>query len=154
MKARRQYRNELIAILALAGGAFFGLCLVSYDPADPAFNVAAHVKHVNNLGGVVGAYTADLLFMVFGISAYVLVGLLFLISILRFLGRQIAVEWRQSVGYGIALAAAASVMHLQFGMIHIGGQPIEAGGLLGGIVGGILAYYLNQPGAYLITVML
>ncbi|MBI2346925.1 MAG: DNA translocase FtsK 4TM domain-containing protein, partial [Deltaproteobacteria bacterium] len=150
-RIRREYRKELSAILFLALGVFFGLCLVSYDPADPALNVASNVQGVNNLGGLVGAYTADLLFTIFGVSAYLLVAILFLVSTLQFIGRQIHLSWRQAIGYAVVIAAAAGLLHVRFRSVHLAGQPIEAGGLLGGIVGGVLAHYLNTAGAYVIA---
>src|SRR3990167_8768464 len=113
-RTRRPPRKELWAILALAAGVFFSLCLISYDPADPALNVASNVSGVTNLGGLVGAYLADILFSVFGISAYVLAGIFFLISTLLFLGRDVSLHPRQSLAYVVMIVAAAAVLHLRF----------------------------------------
>ena len=67
--------NELIGFLCITGAVLVGLSLLSYDPRDAAFNVsAASVDSVpaHNWIGPVGAYTADLLFQLFGFAAFLL----------------------------------------------------------------------------------
>ncbi len=148
-RLRRQHRKELSAIAALALGVFLALCLISYDPADPALNVATNLDHVSNLGGPVGAYTADLLFTIFGISAYVVAGVCFIISGLLFLGRQVRLNWRESVAYLLMTFAVAAILHIRFKVVELRGQPIEAGGLVGGLLGEMSTQYLNTYGAYI-----
>ena len=56
--------------------AFMGLTLAlfavlaSYSKTDPGWSHAYQVSHIANIGGRVGAWLADLLFYVFGLSAY------------------------------------------------------------------------------------
>jgi S-DNA-T family DNA segregation ATPase FtsK/SpoIIIE len=144
-------RGELIGLLFLAMGVFFGLSIVSYDPADPALNVTSTVAKINNLGGVVGAYTADVLFSVFGISAYFLCAVLFLISFMQLLGRVVRLNWKEALSYAIMVISIAAVFHLRFETIRIHSQPIEAGGLLGGIMAELLRRWLGIAGAYVTT---
>ncbi len=66
---RRRRLKELYGVLFSALGVFFALCLVSYDPADPALSAVSNLQHVNNLAGRVGAYTADMLLITFGIGS-------------------------------------------------------------------------------------
>lgn len=148
---KRTLKNEILGVFFLALGIFFALCLLSYDPADPALNVTSSVKHINNLGGVVGAYTADILFSVFGISAYFLCAVLFLVSFIQFLGRVINLNWKEASSYAVFLIAVAAVFHLKFETVRIHSQPIEAGGLLGGLLGEILRRWLGRAGAYVIA---
>ena len=123
------------SLILLAAGILLGLCLISYDPADPALNVTSSVQHINNLGGVVGAYTADILLSAFGISAYLLSLVFILMSLSRVLGRPIRDRDRDIICYPAFFVFSSVFMHLRFETIHIHGQPIEAGGLLGGLLG-------------------
>jgi S-DNA-T family DNA segregation ATPase FtsK/SpoIIIE len=147
-------KNEIFGIFFLALGVFFGLSLVSYDPADPALNVISSVAKINNLGGIIGAYTASILFFVFGISAYFLCAVLFLVSFMQFIGRVIRLNWKEAIAYLILITSVAAIFHIRFETIHIQNQPIEAGGILGGILGEILKRWLGNAGAYIITTTL
>ena len=52
------FRKDIFAILFLAMGIFFGLCLVSYNPMDPSLNSVSTISTVKNFGGIIGAYIA------------------------------------------------------------------------------------------------
>src|SRR3990167_3389319 len=108
-KNKRTLKNEIFGIFFLALGIFFSISLASYDPADPALSVISTVKQINNLGGVVGAYTADILLSIFGISAYFLCLVLFLISFLQFLGRVLYLNWKEALAYAMFIVAIGAV---------------------------------------------
>ncbi|MBI2341764.1 MAG: DNA translocase FtsK 4TM domain-containing protein [Deltaproteobacteria bacterium] len=144
-------KNELFGVFFAAIGIFFSLSLASYDPADPALNAISTVQEINNLGGIVGAYTADILFSTFGISAYFLCLVIFLISFMQFVGRNISLNWKEAAAYAMLLISVAAILHIRFETIHLHNQPIEAGGLLGGLFGQILKKWLGNAGAYVIS---
>lgn len=156
LKKQLQDRHfkELYGFLYLALGVFFGLCLLSYNPTDPAFNSASDITQISNLGGIVGAYLADILFTVLGISAYVFCAALILLSIMLFMGKTIRVRWNEVIAYTILVIAASTLIHLRFDVIEINGQPISGGGFIGGLFGVILKRYLNSPGAYTVAAAL
>ncbi len=153
-KNNRTLKGEIFGLFFLALGIFFALSLVSYDPADPALSVTSTVSHISNLGGMVGAYTADILFGVFGISAYFLCSILFVISFLQFVGSALKLNWKEATAYAILVVSVAAIFHLRFETIHIHSQPIEAGGLLGGILGEVLRRWLGKAGAYIVATTL
>ena len=69
--------EKIVALLqearwfALAAAAvYLGLVLGGFDPADPGWSHAAQVDHIANPGGRFGAWLADLLLYLFGISAW------------------------------------------------------------------------------------
>ncbi|MDQ2775924.1 MAG: DNA translocase FtsK 4TM domain-containing protein [Acidobacteriota bacterium] len=64
--------NEAVGFLLLLLGLAVVLSLVSYSSADPSWNTATGATHLHNLLGPSGAKWADLLFQVFGISAFLL----------------------------------------------------------------------------------
>ncbi|MGH8711141.1 MAG: DNA translocase FtsK 4TM domain-containing protein, partial [Burkholderiales bacterium] len=57
-----------LALVAVA--LYVVLVLVSYDKLDPAWSHSSPITEVHNLGGYVGAWLADILLYIFGISAY------------------------------------------------------------------------------------
>lgn len=150
-RAHHIHRKEISAILSLALGVFLTLCLISYDPADPALNVASSLDGVTNLGGPVGAYAADFFYTILGVSAYVVAGIFFLISGLLFLGRQVHVNIRQSLAYLLMIVAAAIILHLRFETVIVREKAISAGGFVGALIGDLTTAYLNVAGAYILA---
>lgn len=149
-KDKREYRfKELYGLLFLAIGVFFGLCLISYNPIDPALNSASNIPEISNFGGAVGAYLADILFTIFGVSAYVLSALFLFLSVMQFMGRVIRIRWPELIAYSVLLVAASGILHLRFEFVEVAGQPISGGGLAGSLLGDILRKYLNKSGAYI-----
>ncbi|MGA7749478.1 MAG: DNA translocase FtsK 4TM domain-containing protein [Gallionella sp.] len=57
-------------ILLVACALYFTVALYGYNPADPAWSHSASGMHTSNPGGVLGAYLSDLLFYLFGFSAW------------------------------------------------------------------------------------
>jgi len=68
----REARWILFALLA----ALLAVVLLTWHPDDPGWSQATHGAVVHNRGGAVGAYLADLLFFLFGDSAWLWVALL------------------------------------------------------------------------------
>jgi len=77
-RARRLLR-EARWIATVAGAALLALILFTYDRVDPGWSHAVSGQAVVNAGGRVGAWCADLLFYLFGLSAYLFVALLGLV---------------------------------------------------------------------------
>ena len=46
------------------------LFLVTHHPSDPSWSHAVQTSHIHNAGGQLGAWFSDLLFFIFGLSAY------------------------------------------------------------------------------------
>jgi len=143
--------REFYAILYIAAGVLSFISLISYNPNDPALNAVSNVGKVSNLGGIVGAYTSDLLFNIFGISAYLFSVALVLIGIMEFTNRGPKIDWRSVVSYTLLIMSLATLIHLKYEIINISNYSISGGGLLGGILGVALERYLNKSGAYVIA---
>ena len=149
-KEPKNYGKDALAVLLLAAAAFIVLCLISYHPADPALNSASNVKHIKNLGGVIGAYTSDLLLIVFGIGAYVIAGILFIMSLLQLVGKKLKLRFREIIFYILLLFFASALVHLRFETIDIRGHAVAGGGMIGGLIGELCVHYLNRAGAFII----
>jgi len=141
--------REIIAVAITVAAGFGLLSLMTYHPGDPSWTVATG-EDVRNAAGPVGAYVADLLLHFLGVGAYLLLvggavqGLRHLLGgwpRSRALGR-----W---LGFTIALATAAGLLHVGWAPPP---QPLEAtgtGGIVGYLVGGGLIPFLNVPGTAL-----
>ncbi|KGD45964.1 ftsK/SpoIIIE family protein [Burkholderia pseudomallei] len=78
--------TEIRWILQVALLAFLLMALLSYSRRDPSWTHAAQVDHIANWAGRVGAWTADIVLLLFGLSAYWLIVLL---------GRRVAANYRR-----------------------------------------------------------
>ncbi|MGG1946563.1 DNA translocase FtsK 4TM domain-containing protein [Trinickia sp. NRRL B-1857] len=62
--------TEIRWILQVALGVFLVMALVSYSRHDPSWTHAAQVDRISNWAGRVGAWTSDILLLLFGLSTY------------------------------------------------------------------------------------
>ena len=62
--------TEIRWLLQVALALFLLMVLVSYSRRDPSWTHAVQVERIANWGGRVGAWTADILLLLFGLSAY------------------------------------------------------------------------------------
>ncbi|SAL26393.1 cell division protein [Caballeronia terrestris] len=65
--------TEIRWILQVALGLFLLMALVSYSRRDPSWTHAATVDHIGNWAGRVGAWTSDIVLLLFGLSSYWLI---------------------------------------------------------------------------------
>ncbi|SPB16136.1 cell division protein [Caballeronia novacaledonica] len=80
--------TEIRWILQVALGLFLVMALLSYSRKDPSWTHAVSVDRIGNWAGRVGAYTSDILLLVFGLSSYWLIVLL---------GRRIVANYRRLI---------------------------------------------------------
>ena len=135
--AQSNVRREVRGVIFFAVAIFLFLCLFSYDRLDPSFNVSSDRSHVLNYAGPVGAYTADLLFLFFGLTAYLLPAALLILAFSDFTHRQVEAVYTKLIG-GVFLFISASgflalyIHHWQLKAHMLDGSvrefPMEAGG--------------------------
>ncbi|MFA7667067.1 MAG: DNA translocase FtsK 4TM domain-containing protein, partial [Burkholderiaceae bacterium] len=153
MRLLHEARWLALAVLAL----FLLLILATYDPADPGWSHAAAGQPVRNAGGRVGAWFADLLLYLFGVSAYLLalamgVSVLRGMAGLRAAARAQAAPGRRPAGGNEALEPAhrfAWERWLGFALLLIGCVALESARLYsmqvmlplapGGVLGSLIA---------------
>ena len=146
-----------LALAALA--VYIGLTLAGYDKADPGWSQAVLVPHVVNPGGRFGAWLADLLLYLFGLSAWWSV--LFLLSAVawgyRRLDGFLPGDRRPFLialaGFLILLLASCGIEALRFYSLKTP-LPYSPGGMLGHEVGRLAADYLGYSGGTLILLAL
>lgn len=147
-------RAEVLGILFIALAAFAGLALFSFSPTDPSLNSTSPVHVVQNLGGIIGAYTADALISVLGIASYLVVFVLFTLGIFFFRETPPALKITKVFLFLFFLAMAAILCQLQWKTIPLSGEEITAGGLVGTLIAEPMRNYLNPVGAYLVVLAL
>jgi S-DNA-T family DNA segregation ATPase FtsK/SpoIIIE len=139
--------------------AFLALTLWGYDKADPGWSHAALADHIANPGGKFGAWLADLMLYLFGLSAWWWVACLVLLLIwgYRRLGFSQETNRRHlsvvAAGFLILLVASSGMESLRF-WSHQAALPFEPGGMLGHGVSGVALQYLGFTGGTLILLTL
>jgi S-DNA-T family DNA segregation ATPase FtsK/SpoIIIE len=144
--------NELIGFLCITLAALLGFSLLTYNPSDTALNVSASsgLDHsVHNWVGPVGAYAADLLFQLFGWTAFLLpVG----VGILGWRwcrSRAIDSQAATILGFTLLLLSLPSLLSLgPFWQIR---DAVPPGGLIGSLVSHGLRSSFNLGGAIVVT---
>ena len=146
--------------LALVAAALYvALVLTSYDKLDPAWSQFSQVTEVHNLGGRFGAWLADILLYLFGISAYWWVVFLLFATWWGYKRiDSVGLSDRRSFvvaacGFVILLIASSGMEALRFYSIKAV-LPLAPGGMLGGIISKAAVTALGFIGGTLILLTL
>jgi DNA segregation ATPase FtsK/SpoIIIE, S-DNA-T family len=142
-------------LVAAVVAAYIALILWGFDKADPGWSHSALVERIANPGGRAGAWIADLLLYVFGLSAWWWVAMLtFLIAagyhrLSAVFGgdrRPLAIAL---VGFGLMLASSCAIEAMRFWSLKVA-LPYAPGGVLGFEIGRLTTLYLGFTGGTLI----
>jgi DNA segregation ATPase FtsK/SpoIIIE, S-DNA-T family len=145
-------------LLAVAGFAYLALILATYQKTDPGWSFLGTGDGIHNRGGVVGAWVADLLLYLFGVSAWwwVFAGIVLVVRGYRQLTRDDAERyhpWLAIPGFFLVLLSSAALETLRLYRLPVA-LPSVPGGALGDIVGQALAHALGFNGATLLLIAL
>jgi len=144
-------KKEILALLLLLVGAFYYLCIFSYNPLDPSFFSSGTYHNINNLGGVAGSHIAGALFFLFGGGVYFL-GLYFIInSLLVFTNQRTKPRLLDFIVFLVCISFIAILFQLIFVEFSYGEHSINAGGTIGKLLAGIGKQYLGTWGVYLLV---
>jgi S-DNA-T family DNA segregation ATPase FtsK/SpoIIIE len=150
--------SRWIAFVVL--GVYLVLILATFNKGDPGWSHDATSAAVNNTGGRVGAYLADLLLYVFGFSAWWCVLLFGYLMVAGYrhlsgssLGEDATVLDRRSIlallgGFVLLLVASATLEGLRFHTFRMA-LPLAPGGMIGMALGAPLNAQLGFTGATL-----
>ena len=146
-------REATLAGLA-AAAIFLALAISSFHRGDPSWSVRNGSEHVVNRGGIVGAWISDLLLQLFGHVAWFLPFLLVVVGIALFFDREQSgtglVRVTRGIGFAMLLMAACGVATLHYGEAGSLPDGIDAGGILGALIGQTLFVAFNFVGATVI----
>jgi DNA segregation ATPase FtsK/SpoIIIE, S-DNA-T family len=143
--------NEVIGFLLITLAVLIALSLISYDPHDVSWNVAAPPADgplAHNWIGPVGAYSADALFNLLGFAAFLLPAGFLMLGWRWFRSRPINSQLATIFGYMLLLLSAPSLLQL-WHFPEVRGLP--PGGMLGSLLSGSLQAGFNFWGASLIA---
>lgn len=147
--------REIVILLLLPILVYLAICLFSYNPQDPSWSHAGGNDPVDNLGGSVGAWTADSLLQLFGLTAFVFPLLLLGIAwrLVRDLnplpGNTRADSAWLFLGCIGLLITGSALSHLHFDARQLQ-LPAHAGGLLGQLLGDLFVSGMAPIGATLL----
>ena len=145
--------------ILIAFAMYLALILATFSKADSGWSHSGSVVAFNNSGGRVGAWLADILLYVLGVSAWWWV--LFLVYAVVWGYRRLdgsSISDRRSfvialLGFLLLLASSSALEALRFYSIKVQ-LPLAPGGMLGSVVGKLLASTIGYNGATLVLVTL
>jgi len=159
---RRGLREGALFIFSFSA-LYFLLALLSYQPADPGWthSGAAVSGHVANLGGPTGAWFADVFLTLFGYLAYLFPVMVAFAGWQLYQGREqessAAFDIRGFMlrfgGFVLTLIAGCGLASLHDNSV-VSLLPVNAGGILGDLVGQQMEGAFNLMGATLLLLAL
>ncbi|HWU85518.1 MAG TPA: DNA translocase FtsK 4TM domain-containing protein, partial [Rhodocyclaceae bacterium] len=139
--------------------AFLALAFWGYDKADPAWSNSVMAGQVSNPGGRFGAWIADVMLYIFGLSAWWWVACLSLLLVWGYRRLGFAQETNRrhlsviGIGFLVLLVASSGIESLRFWSLNAT-LPYEPGGMLGHGVAGFAQNYLGFTGGTLVLLTL
>ena len=159
---RRGLREGALFIFSFSA-LYFLLALLSYQPADPGWthSGAAVSGHVANLGGPTGAWFADVFLTLFGYLAYLFPIMVAFAGWQLYQGREQEVSAAFDIrgfmlrfgGFVLTLIAGCGLASLHDNSV-VSLLPVNAGGILGDLVGQQMEGAFNLMGATLLLLAL
>ncbi len=148
---KHTHTNEIAGLLLFALGLLALLCLASYTAVDPCFSVSGTGAETRNYTGIIGAYLADAFLHLFGLSSYFIPLYLFGYSVYFALHGEAVHPHLKKIGGIVLFVAMSCFWALQGPTVHLFGEEIPSGGMLGSAVSYLLLAGFSFPGAYIIT---
>jgi S-DNA-T family DNA segregation ATPase FtsK/SpoIIIE len=151
--AARLRESWWLALLAVA--LYLLLVLYTYDKSDPGWSHSLNATTIHNAGGVFGAYIADLMLYLFGLSAYWWV--IFCAAAVLWGFRRIETVpdtdrrsyFVAAAGFGMILAASSGLEAVRLYTLKAA-LPQSPGGIVGALFGDGVAAVLGFTGGTLI----
>lgn len=151
--------REAIALMLGGAAIYLALIFISFDLTDPGWSRSAVGAPISNAGGAAGAWLSDLLFYLFGVSAWWWVA--FFMAALWWSYRRIDISnvldprtlLVAFCGFIILLVASSGIESLRFHTLQAS-LPLAPGGIVGGVLSHHVATLLGFTGATLGLVIL
>lgn len=152
-------KREIRGVVFLAIALFLAISLATYDRLDPSFNVSSDRLRAENYAGPTGAYVADLLFLFFGLAAYLIPVALMGMAFVDFLKRQVDAAYTKVIGVILLLISVCGFLDLVVGHWTVTSRlsngtfkqfSMEAGGWIGSLLFENLQSNVGVAGALLV----
>ncbi len=138
----------------LLAGLLATLALLSFDPRDPnifSWTAGGEAANPTNWIGGFGASLAAALYALFGLAAWGLTGLVFVLGWRRFWGRPLPNPGSKAAGIGILMFALPMLIALVLGRRQLYGEEAETGGIVGRALGDAFRGRIGTTGAILVA---
>ncbi|UCF89167.1 MAG: DNA translocase FtsK 4TM domain-containing protein [bacterium] len=147
--------REIVGVALVAVGLFFLLSLVSYSPRDISLNsTGASQQQVSNMGGIVGAYLADLSIQTIGWTAFTIPVFFLFLGVTRFFHRNWGSWALRSAGAGLLVLTLCVLVQLRMNPLTFTGGKVPPGGITGKLAADGLVSLFNIAGAHVIVMAL
>jgi S-DNA-T family DNA segregation ATPase FtsK/SpoIIIE len=149
-EGRRRFGDEAFGVLLLVAALLTALSLLSHNPQDPApffsSTTGENARAANWIGGF-GAMWSRILLTLFGLTSWLIVGGLVLWGSRRFAGGRYANPGTKAVGVVAAALSLPALLQILVGTVHLRGEAVESGGLLGAGIAGFARARFNTVGS-------
>jgi len=147
--------REIVGVVLVAVGLFSLLALVSYSPRDISLNsTGAGKDQIGNMGGIVGAYLADLSIQTIGWAAFTIPIFFIFLGVTRFFYRNWGSWALRSAGAVLFVLTLSVMVQLRLNPITFTGGRAPAGGITGKLAADGLVTLFNVAGAHVIVLAL
>lgn len=146
----KRFQHDVRAIGLLGLGLFLALSLISYNPQDPSFNSIGQGLKTLNYCGLIGSFLADLIYQVFGLTAWMGIAALFYVAFNSFKATKTHLkDIRHLLGF-ILVAFVAALATIYFPHTKLFNEQIYPGGLVGMALSMGFVKIFNTVGAQII----
>ena len=146
----KKIENEVQALIFFGFGLFLCLSLLSYVPSDPSFNSIGQGWKTANYCGLIGSFTADAIFQVFGLMSWVIVTAFFHAAWTCFRGTKVNFKDARHIVAVVIVACLAALASVYWPASKLFAGQIYPGGLIGLGFSTILVKILNSVGAQIL----
>ena len=150
---KEKQKQQIKAILLLGFVVFLSLSFYSYHPLDPSLNSFGLSLKVKNYCGFIGASFADLFYQIFGLSSWLVILALSLLSFQMLRGIKGKSLSFHSFLFFLLLITSASFSELHLGDIKAFDGNVSLGGALGMGVITVLKPFFHTIGTSLLLLL-
>lgn len=148
-KKGQHIRSDIVSVIWLSLGLFLALSLFSYNHHDPSLNSMGARVRPSNWCGYLGSFSADFFYQIFGMSSWVFVVFLTVMSLSvlsqkKSDGRSIKQFWLL-----LLVVSTSALCEIYFSHLKFYGSSVGVGGTLGSYLALVLKKILNPHGATL-----
>jgi S-DNA-T family DNA segregation ATPase FtsK/SpoIIIE len=147
--------REITGVTLVAVGLFLILALFSYSADDPSLNSTGTARgEISNLGGIVGAYLADLSIQALGWTAFIIPLFFLFLGVTRFFHRDWGSWVLRGTGAVLLVPSLSVLAHLTLGPLSFTGSKVPPGGITGKLAAEGLIPLLNVAGTGVLVLAL
>ncbi len=142
-------RNDVLSILWFSLAIFFSLSLYSYNSTDPSWNSIGRMGHPTNWCGYLGSFSSDFLYQFFGMSSWVFVSFLLIMSYQTLHKKKESTASQKHGWLLLLVVSSASLFEIYLSHMRFYSDRVGMGGVIGSFFSSTLSKGLNQYGATL-----